>query len=118
MALPKSGLARDDVLRRLAELQARDVDWKSGRAFTLAYYAGEEVHELATAANAMYLSANALNVEAFPSLRRMQSEVVAMVAELLHGGPEAAGFMTSGGTESIVRAAQASAPQAAYGTLE
>jgi glutamate/tyrosine decarboxylase-like PLP-dependent enzyme len=52
----------------------------------------------------MYLAANALNVEAFPSLRRMQSEVVAMVAALLHGGAEAAGFMTSGGTESILLA--------------
>jgi glutamate/tyrosine decarboxylase-like PLP-dependent enzyme len=107
MALPKTGMARQDVLRRLTELQAKDVDWKSGRAFSLAYYAGEEVLEVATAANAQYLSANALNVEAFPSLRRMQSEVVAMVAELLHGGREAAGFLTSGGTESILLAVKA-----------
>ena len=30
-----------------------------------------------------------------------------MVADLLHGGPEAAGFMTSGGTESILLAVKA-----------
>jgi glutamate/tyrosine decarboxylase-like PLP-dependent enzyme len=107
MALPKSGLDAQEVLRRLVELQANDVEWKSGRAFTLAYYAGEEVHELAAAANSLYLSANALNVEAFPSLRRMQADVVAMVAGLLHGGAEAAGFMTSGGTESILLAVKA-----------
>jgi glutamate/tyrosine decarboxylase-like PLP-dependent enzyme len=37
----------------------------------------------------------------------MQAEVVAMVADLLHGGAEASGFMTSGGTESILMAVKA-----------
>jgi sphinganine-1-phosphate aldolase len=107
MPLPKQGRSRDDVLDQLAALQARDVDWKSGRAFTLAYYAGADVLALATEANARFLSTNALNVEAFPSLRTMQAEVVAMVADLLHGGNQAAGFMTSGGTESILLAVKA-----------
>jgi glutamate/tyrosine decarboxylase-like PLP-dependent enzyme len=40
-------------------------------------------------------------------LRRLQNEVVNMVAGLLHGGEEAAGFMTSGGTESILLAVKA-----------
>jgi len=107
MPLPKKGLARNDILTELEALQAKDVDWKSGRAFTLAYYAGEDILTLATEANARFLSTNALNVEAFPSLRRMQSDVVAMIADLLHGGKDAAGFMTSGGTESILLAVKA-----------
>lgn len=107
MPLPKKGLARNEILTELEALQARDVDWKSGRAFTLAYYAGEDILTLATEANARFLSTNALNVEAFPSLRKMQSDVVAMVADLLHGGTDAAGFMTSGGTESILLAVKA-----------
>lgn len=107
MALPKIGTPKDEMLAQLQALQARDVRWKAGRAFTLAYHAGDDVLELATAANAMYQSANALNVEAFPSLRKMQSDVVAMVADLLHGGTAAAGFMTSGGTESILLAVKA-----------
>jgi glutamate/tyrosine decarboxylase-like PLP-dependent enzyme len=37
----------------------------------------------------------------------MQADVVAMTSDLLHGGPEAAGFMTSGGTESILLAVKA-----------
>jgi len=105
--LPKTGTPADEILSRLAALQANDVDWKLGRAFTLAYYAGADVLEVATAANAMYHSTNALNVEAFPSLRTMQSDVVAMVAELLHGDGDAAGFMTTGGTESILLAVKA-----------
>jgi len=111
MPLPKEGCPKAEILTRLKALQAHDVDWKAGRAFTLAYHASDEVLELATAANAMYLSSNALNVEAFPSLRRMQADVVDMVADLLHGGSAAAGFMTSGGTESILLAVKAARGQ-------
>ncbi|HSQ01113.1 MAG TPA: aminotransferase class V-fold PLP-dependent enzyme, partial [Candidatus Dormibacteraeota bacterium] len=107
MPLPSKGVAAEAVLAELAALQAGDVDWKSGRAFSLAYHAGPDVLALATEALARFQSANALNLDAFPSLRRMQSEVVEMIAGLLHGGPEAAGFMTSGGTESILLAVKA-----------
>jgi len=107
MPLPKTGTAADALLTQLDALQQRDVDWKSGRAFSLAYYAGPEVLALATEALARFQSTNALNVAAFPSLKRMQAEVVEMVADLLHGGPAAAGFMTSGGTESILLAVKA-----------
>mgnify|MGYP003694703069 CR=1 FL=1 len=37
----------------------------------------------------------------------MQQDVVDIVAGWLHGGPEAAGFMTTGGTESILLAVKA-----------
>jgi glutamate/tyrosine decarboxylase-like PLP-dependent enzyme len=107
MPLPPQGLAADVILEQLAAWQAQDVDWKSGRAFSLAYHGGPDVLALATEALARFQSANALNVEAFPSLRRMQHDVVAMIADLLHGGPDAAGFMTSGGTESILLAVKA-----------
>ena len=107
MPLPKTGRPAAEILDELAALQSRDVDWKSGRAFSLAYHAGPDVLALATEALARFQSANALNAAAFPSLRAMQAEVVKMVADLLHGGPEAAGFMTSGGTESILLAVKA-----------
>lgn len=107
MPLPPNGVPAAEILEQLSALQARDVDWKSGRAFSLAYHAGPEVLALATEALARFQSANALNVEAFPSLRHMQNEVVEMIADLQHGGSEAAGFMTSGGTESILLAVKA-----------
>jgi len=107
MPLPPGGRPAEDLLAELEALKERDVDWRGGRAFSLAYFAGDAVHDLGAAAYAKYLSTNALNVAAFPSLRRLQAEVVATVAELLHGGPEAAGFMTSGGTESILLAVKA-----------
>ena len=107
MTLPKKGVSKAEILAQLQTMQQQDVDWKSGRVFTLAYYAGDDVLDIATTANAQFLSANALNVAAFPSLRRMQSDVISMVAHLLHGGDDAAGFMTSGGTESILLAVKA-----------
>src|SRR5690606_28653758 len=48
---------------------------------------------------------NYLNPFAFPSLLRMEQEVVAMAADLF-GAPAAAGKLTSGGTESIFLAVQ------------
>jgi glutamate/tyrosine decarboxylase-like PLP-dependent enzyme len=48
-----------------------------------------------------------LNTDAFPSLRTLQSEVVGFVGDWLHAGDDGAGFMTSGGTESILMAVKA-----------
>ena len=107
MALPRAGRSAEDVLARLHTLQAHDVDWHAGRAFSLAYHAGDDVLAVGKEAHARYLSTNALNPAAFPSLRTLQAEVVGAVADLLHGGAEAAGFVTSGGTESLLLAVKA-----------
>jgi glutamate/tyrosine decarboxylase-like PLP-dependent enzyme len=107
MPFPKTGRPATDLLSELDELRVNDIDWKHGHAFSLAYYAGDDVYALAQQAYAKFLSANALNVGAFPSLRKMQNDVVRWVVDLLHGGNEAAGFMTSGGTESLLMAVKA-----------
>jgi sphinganine-1-phosphate aldolase len=104
MSLPPTGRAAAEVLAELEGMRAGDVDWRRGRAFSLAYFAGDEVLELAQRAYARFSSENALNTEAFPSLKRIQAEVVATIAGLVHGGGSAAGFMTSGGTESLLLA--------------
>ena len=81
--------------------------WKEGRAFSLAYYAGPEVQAVADQAYAMYGSTNGLNADAFPSLKKFQADVVATVNRWVHGDETSAGFMTSGGTESILLAVKA-----------
>ncbi|HEV7734183.1 MAG TPA: aminotransferase class V-fold PLP-dependent enzyme [Candidatus Binatia bacterium] len=50
------------------------------------------------------MAENALNTDAFPSLAAMQRDVLGWVSSLLGGGDEAAGFLTSGGTESLLMA--------------
>ena len=107
MALPSHGISRDDVLAQLDGFKANDVRWRDGHAFTLAYSAGEDVIAVAEAAYAKFSSENALNTDAFPSLHRIQNDVVGMVGDWLQAGPEGAGFMTTGGTESLLMAVKA-----------
>jgi sphinganine-1-phosphate aldolase len=102
MSLPERGIPMEEILEQLDALKSNDVDWRSGRCFSYVYSAGEEVRDVARAATALYLSENALNTYAFPSLGKLQSDVVRIVGDLVHGGDGAAGFMTSGGTESIL----------------
>ena len=107
MALPEHGRPADDVLSDLDAMAADDVDWKGGKVFSLAYYADADVYDVARAANDRFMSTNALNMAAFPSIRRMHAEVVDTVARWLGGGDDAAGFMTTGGTESLLMAVKA-----------
>ncbi|MDJ0767745.1 MAG: aspartate aminotransferase family protein [Ilumatobacter sp.] len=101
MELPQQGRAVDDVIADLSAKRDGDVRWQDGRAFGMVYSGGPSVHEVAERAATLYLHENALNTKAFPSLGQIQSEVVRWTAGLLHGPDTAAGFLTSGGTESI-----------------
>ncbi|MFM7737419.1 MAG: pyridoxal phosphate-dependent decarboxylase family protein [Alphaproteobacteria bacterium] len=105
--LPPTGRSAAAILDDLDRLSRDDVDWRSGRAFSLAYHAGPDVEALAELAHARFAGANLLNVAAFPSLRAMQADVLAMVGDLLHAGPSAAGAITAGGTESLLLAVKA-----------
>jgi sphinganine-1-phosphate aldolase len=104
--LPLIGRPAGAVLDRLDAMKRDDVRWRDGRAFSLAYYAGPDVAALADEAYRRFSSDNGLNTDAFPSLRQIQSDVVGIVGEWLHAGPDGAGLMTSGGTESILLAVE------------
>lgn len=102
MQFPEQGRAVDDVIADLHAKRENDVKWKEGKAFGMIYDGGPGVHEVAEKAAALYLHENALNTKAFPSLGEIQSQCVAWTANLLNGPESAAGFLTSGGTESIL----------------
>ncbi len=101
---PEHGSAPEDVLHQLEQHRSKDLRWKEGRAFSLAYSAGAEALELAKDAYSAFSSENMLNLDAFPSLRKLQSDVMSMVAPLLGGDDNTVGVFTSGGTESILTA--------------
>jgi len=107
-----SGRPIDDVLDELESFRVNDVRWRDGRCFTLAYSISPEVLALAEEAYRRYSGENALNTSAFPSLRRMQQDVVDIVAGWVHGDDTTAGFMTSGGTESLVLVVKAAKTRA------
>lgn len=110
--IPGTGRAHDDVLTEMEGFRRGDAGWKDGRTWSLVYYAGPEHHELLKRAHHLFFAENALNPMAFKSLKRMEAEVVQMTASLLHGGPEACGTMTTGGTESILMAVKAARDRA------
>ena len=103
----RHGRPVDDVIEELAAKRDHDVAWRDGRTFGLVFDGGPGVHEAAERAALLYLHENALNTQAFRSLGQIQSEVVGWTADLLHGPEGTAGFLTSGGTETILCAVKA-----------
>jgi sphinganine-1-phosphate aldolase len=101
-SLPAEGRPVDDVIEDLRAKREHDVRWQDGRAFGMIYDGGPGAHEAAERAAMMYLHENALNTMAFPSLGQIQSEVVSWTSDMLHGPDTVGGFLTSGGTESIL----------------
>ena len=78
-----------------------DIDWRTGKISGLLYYAGDDVIQVAHDAYAMFFNENAVYPKVYPSLANMEEEVIDLSLGLLHGGENAAGSMTTGGTESI-----------------
>jgi glutamate/tyrosine decarboxylase-like PLP-dependent enzyme len=112
VTLPAHGRPTDEVLAELRGRKEGDARWRDGRTFGLVYDAGPDVEEIGAEAAGLYLHDNALNTIAFPSLASLQSDVVRITTGLLHGTPGVAGFMTSGGTESILMAVLAARERA------
>ena len=104
LPLPATGKTKDEVLAAMRAARDHDVQWQKGRAFSLVYHAGKDVDDLLKEASLLFFSENGLNPTAFPSLRKFETEIVAMAASLLGGDENAAGTVTSGGTESLLMA--------------
>src|SRR5690554_287144 len=95
------------LLEQMREMRDQDGNWREGRTWSLVYYADEEHYDFLKEAHNTFFSENGLNPMVFKSLRRMESEVVRMSAEMLNGDKDVVGTMTSGGTESILMAVKA-----------
>jgi len=104
MKIPTTGRPPAEILNEMRTFGAGDANYEEGRTWSLVYYLGKEHTDFLKEAFGSYFSQNALNPMAFASLKRFESEVVRMTASMLHGGPEACGTMTSGGTESCLLA--------------
>jgi sphinganine-1-phosphate aldolase len=107
--IPQHGLASQDVMAQLLAMKQDDQDWRGGRVFSLVYSAGDEIHELLQDALSLYSAENGLNVLAFPSIGIMQHDIIRNTATLLGAdeptsGGAVEGYLTSGGTESLLQA--------------
>jgi sphinganine-1-phosphate aldolase len=104
LVLPSQGSSKKDVLACMRSARDHDVKWQEGRAFGLVYHINDEIDALLKEAYTMFFSENGLNPTAFPSIRKFESEVLAMTASLLGGDENVCGNMTTGGTESLLMA--------------
>src|SRR5690606_9390010 len=102
VSFPKKGETPSNVLRELEEAKAQDVDWKSGKAFSLVYHVDDKHSQFVKDAHNTFFSENGLNPMAFKSLRKFEHETVRMCAEIFHGDRHTVGVLTSGGTESLI----------------
>lgn len=112
--LPVEGMAASQVKARMVRKSQGDVRFGEGSSkVSGAVYLSGAAHQLLL--NDVYKQfslANPMHSDIFPSVRKMEAEVVAMTASFLGGGPagdpHVCGAMTSGGTESILTAVKAS----------
>ncbi len=103
--VPEEGVSFEEVLRHMDELRSKEErKWSEGYVSGAVYLGEKEFGDFLNKVYIMYSSTNALHPDIWPSLRKYESEVIAMSIKLLNGGKDACGLMTSGGTESLVMA--------------
>jgi len=105
--LPRQGRSWPELAQALRDLKRDDLDWRRGRHAAFVWHADEAVEQVAREAYALFMTENGLGLRVFPSLRRMEADIVAMVRHVLGGDAATAGHLTSGGTESIFLATHA-----------
>jgi sphinganine-1-phosphate aldolase len=59
-----------------------DVNWREGRVSGTVYHGGKDLTELQCKAYSMFAVTNPLHPGVFPGVRKMESEIVAMVIPL------------------------------------
>ena len=106
--LPARGANQREVLALLTRLlREEEGRWKKGYVSGAVYH-GEPAHtRFATRAYALASQTNPLHPDVWPSLVKMEGEIVAMTSALLGGGDSVRGAVSSGGTESILLAMKA-----------
>ena len=104
MNIPHQGLSKEEILYTLQAFKERDIDWKAGKVWCYVYDPGEDPADVTRQAYLSYLNENGLDPSVFPSMLKVETDVVRAIIHLLRGDSNAVGHLTSGGTESIMLA--------------
>ncbi|MEM7121418.1 MAG: aspartate aminotransferase family protein [Pseudomonadota bacterium] len=101
MSLPEKGRAWPELKEQMVGAKADDYAWERGRLPLYVYWRDEELGQVAREASSLFFVENGMGKRAFPSVQKLEQDVITMVLGLMQAGPAAAGNFTSGGTESI-----------------
>lgn len=112
MKFAERGISGEVLTGGLSAHKMHDARWEQGKTFGFVYHPGEEHARVSEAYRAAYQHESTLNPTAFPSLRKFEQEVLGMAGELMHGGGQVTGSVSTGGTESIFLALSVAREQA------
>ena len=99
--LPANGRTWSEIREEMVAMRDHDLDWRNGRHGAYVWYASDDLEDVLREAFGMYMVENGLGIRVFPSIGRMEREVLSIVHGLLSGDDETSSVFTSGGTESI-----------------
>src|SRR5258708_855600 len=101
--LEPEGRDRQSILDELAAMaHEEDRIADLGRVSGSIYHGGHHHYPFLTEAFRLFAHANVLQRDMYPSATKLEAEIVAMTAAMLHGSPEVCGVVTFGGTESLI----------------
>lgn len=101
MQLPQTGEPWPALRDALVTAKARDHSWRRGRMAVFFYYLDEALEQVGHDAYSLFWTENNLGQRAFPSLAKLEGEVIQMGLALMNAPEGAGGTFTSGGSESI-----------------
>lgn len=105
VTFPQDGKSSAEILSEMDAARVNDWDWFSLRNLTASYYGGADVAEVAKEAFVKHIGDNVVHQTGLhPSVRKYETELMAMVKELFHAPENAAATITTGGSESIILA--------------
>jgi len=95
--------SRESILEELRTM-AREEDslGDAGRVSGSIYHGGHDHYAFLTEAYRLFAHANVLQRDMYPSATKLEAEIVAMTAAMLHGTAGVCGVVTFGGTESLI----------------
>lgn len=106
--LPEHGWSRERIDAELDALAGGDSRWRDGRVPLYVFGGDAKASEVGRDAFFRFFTENALGGRrAFPSLVRMEQDVIGIGLALFGGAGTGAGFMTTGGSESLFLAVRA-----------
>jgi len=109
-ALPKRSYSSELVLKKIKHYQMFDThNWQHGRISGAIYTDNSaRFNELLGSVYCSNMWSNPLHSDVFAGVRKMEAEIIRMVASMYRGDPsKIVGSVTSGGTESIIMACKA-----------
>ncbi|MBI1352103.1 MAG: aminotransferase class V-fold PLP-dependent enzyme [Actinomycetales bacterium] len=115
--IPDQGRAADEVIAEVRSFARREDEIGDDGRVSGTLYSGdhEHYHALSTVFE-QFAHVNVLQRDMYPSATKFESEIIAMVADMLHGRSgevDACGVVTSGGSESLITALYTYREQAA-----